>query len=324
MLWNTVVQASIIISPILFAMNRVKSWYRIGSSPTCHYDFSSNELNSWIKRPTSVCCQEIWTHNRLYYIEHAPQISDEAYDHLVKRLEAIEREHPDWTSSTSPTQQVNEALTRGFASVRHQTPMLSLANTYSSEEIEAFLQRMIKLVEKNALTFTVELKMDGIAVSVRYEKGVLTRGVTRGNGWEGDDITANIRMVSNLPHQILGPNVPDILEVRGEVYMPRDVFQANNVQKVQEGESPWANPRNAAAGSLKLLDPRLVAKRRLAIAFYGLAEESTIPLKNQSEIAPYLQQLGLPTVDYIAHCHSFEEIWQFTEQVRQLRPTFAL
>jgi DNA ligase (NAD+) len=264
-------------------------------------------------------CQEIWHHNRLYYVEHAPIISDEEYDHLFKKVEKIEAEHPEWLDSSSPTQRVGESLTAGFKTVVHRNPMLSLANTYSKEEIEEFIKRMYKLVEKKEIAFVSELKMDGIAISVTFEKGVFVRGVTRGDGREGDDVTHNIRTIAALPLKLFGTHVPDFMEIRGEVFMPHAAFERLNEQRVLNGETEWANPRNAAAGSLKLLDPKEVARRELGVVFYGIAEESSAQVEKQSQVLPFLRALGLPTLEHQAICHSTEAIWEFAEKVRHLR-----
>lgn len=268
-------------------------------------------------------CQEIWMHNRLYYIEQRPRISDEEYDHLLKKLEEIEKEHPDWVDASSPTRRVGESLIGGFKSVKHRTPMLSLANTYSKEEIEEFLQRMHKMLGKQEIPFFLELKIDGIAISLTYEKGILTQGVTRGDGKEGDDITANLKTIEAIPLRLYGDDIPDFLEVRGEAYLPHRVFLKLNEQRVLNGEEEWANPRNAAAGSLKLLDPKEVAKRKLSLFCYGVTEESSARLKKQSEIAPFLRNLGLPTLEHTALCHTFDDIWDFAEKIRTLRRTFS-
>lgn len=268
-------------------------------------------------------CQEIWHHNKLYYVDHAPVLSDEEYDSLLKKLEKMEKEHPEWVTSASPTQRVNESLTKGFKTVTHRTPMLSLANTYSKEEIEDFIKRIRKLVEKDHFAFTTELKMDGIAVSLSFEKGIFTRGVTRGDGRAGDDVTANLRTIASLPLQLYGEHLPDFLEVRGEVYMPHSVFDQLNEQRVLDGEVEWANPRNAAAGSLKLLDPHETSKRQLAVVCYGIAEESSARLEKQSEVVSYLKNWGLPALDYTALCHRLEEIWEFAEKVRCVRSSLS-
>ncbi len=266
-------------------------------------------------------CQEIWAHNHKYYVEHKPAISDEEFDALYRQLQEIENAHPDWISPDSPTQQVMEALTEGFKTVQHRVPMLSLANTYSKEEIADFIKRIHKLVEHGAFAFSCELKMDGIAISALYEKGVFIRGVTRGDGRMGDDITANMKTIADLPMRLHGKDVPDLLEVRGEVFMRHAVFKKLNDEKAEAGESLWANPRNAAAGSLKLLDPREVARRRLSVVFYGVAEDSAGAFKSQEDCHGYLQGHGLPALQCHALCHSLDEIWQFTEMVRQKRPS---
>lgn len=266
-------------------------------------------------------CEEIWYHNKLYYADHAPIISDEAYDHLLKKLEQVEERHPEWILPTSPTQRVGEALTQGFPSVVHRIPMLSLANTYSKEEIEDFIKRIHKLLETKESTFTAELKMDGIAVTVIYEGGALIKGMTRGDGKKGDEITNNIRTIASLPLQLSGDHIPDYLEVRGEVFMPRATFQLLNESRAAAGDELWANPRNAAAGSLKLLDPKEVANRGLQIVFYGVAEETPFQLRSQYASHVFLRELGLPILQHIAQCHHLEEIWTFAEKVRILRST---
>lgn len=268
-------------------------------------------------------CQEIWYHNRLYYIEHAPEVSDEAYDLLFKRVEQIERQHPEWITGASPTQRVNESLTTGFHTIKHRTPMLSLANTYSKKEIEDFLQRIHKATSGKENQFNAELKMDGIAISATFEKGKFVRGVTRGNGKEGDDITINLRTIEQLPLCLIGDDIPEFLEIRGEVFMPHAVFNKLNEQKLQSGEPLWANPRNAAAGSLKLLNPKEVAARELSIVFYGIAEESSSKITQQSSVAPYLKSLGLPCLEYVDVCKDLEGIWNFAEKIRQKRMTLS-
>lgn len=266
-------------------------------------------------------CEEVWRHNRLYYVEHQPVISDTEFDLLLKRVEKIESEHPEWVTPASPTQRVGEVLTEGFKTVKHKVPMLSLANTYSQEEVEEFVKRMVKLTGKTHLTYCCELKMDGIAVTARYEKGVFVQGVTRGNGKQGDDITANLRTIASLPLKLTGEHIPDHLEIRGEVFMPHAVFQALNKEKEAASEQLWANPRNAAAGTLKLLDPKEAAKRGLDVVFYAIAEDSSDAVKDQYSSHAFLNSLGLPTLHQVARCHNIDEIWAFAEKVHQIRPT---
>lgn len=262
----------------------------------------------------SKLCQEIWNHNRLYYSGH-PIISDQEFDFLLKKLEKIEKEHPEWITPTSPTQRVGEAAT-SFQTVPHRIPMLSLANTYSKEEIADFIKRIQKLSQRSDVAFCCELKMDGVAITAHYEKGVFTRGITRGDGRKGDDITSNMRTIVNLPLQLYG-DVPDSLEVRGEVFMPHKAFERLN----KDQEVGWANPRNAAAGSLKLLDPKISSQRGLKVVFYSVAETSDKTLKNQYESHSYMKSLGLPTLSYISMAHSLDDIWKATDDVLKLRKT---
>ena len=275
--------------------------------------------NSALRAEYERLCVEIWEHNRRYYVESRPVISDEMFDTLLRRLVEIEANHPNWISPLSPTQRVNESPSEGFKNISHRVPMLSLANTYSRDEIVEFIKRLEKLVEYQALAYSCELKMDGIAISATYERGVFVQGVTRGDGRVGDDITANMRAIKNLPMYLRGDNFPELLEVRGEVFMPHIVFKGANEKKIQEGEEPWANPRNAAAGSLKLLDARLSAERGLSVVFYGIADMTDLPVNSQYASHDFLQQLGLPILEERALCHSFEDIWLFIEKIHRLR-----
>ncbi len=266
-------------------------------------------------------CETIWHHNRRYYIEHAPEISDEEYDFLYKKLEDIEKEHAEWITLASPTQRVGETLTDGFHAVSRKIPMLSLANSYSKEEIEEFIARMQKWTENQFVSFTAELKMDGIAISAIFRNGIFVQGVTRGDGSQGDDITSNMRTISLLPLQLYGEHIPSYMELRGEVFMPRATFEKLNEQRMANGEPLWANPRNAAAGSLKLLNPKEVAKRGLSIVFYGVAEEATETIDRQSKVSPWLRSMGLPTLELVATCHSIDDIWAFAQHVHSIRDT---
>ncbi|HSW86533.1 MAG TPA: NAD-dependent DNA ligase LigA [Rhabdochlamydiaceae bacterium] len=265
--------------------------------------------------------EEIRTHDRHYYAQAKPVISDYEYDMLVKKVEAIETEHPDWVSPTSPTRRIGDTLTKGFRQIEHEVPMLSLDNTYSKEELEDFVKRVHKLLERKDVVFCAELKMDGVAVSVRYEDGIYVRALTRGDGRKGDDVTANMKTILNLPLELSGSHIPDILEVRGEVFMPLNVFKKQNQEKEDAGEEVWANPRNAAAGSLKLLDPKEVSKRRLSTVFYGIAIDSSNSIKTQFEAQEFLEKLGLPGFDkrHRRQCHDSEEIMKFADKVEKER-----
>ncbi len=264
---------------------------------------------------------EVQRHDRLYYVEHAPEITDYAYDQLYKKLQAIEQAHPDWILSTSPTQRVLEKTTKGFKQAAHTVPMLSLDNTYKEEEIEAFIARVHKLLEKKEVAFCGELKMDGVAVSVRYEKGIFVQALTRGDGKKGDDITANMRTIRSVPLELIGSHIPDEIEIRGEVYMPHAAFQKQNKQKEEAGEDLWANPRNAAAGSLKLLDPAEVSVRGLEAVFYGLAEGVHPEAPSQHQVHAVLKKWGLPVFASKHHavCSSIQEIMEFAHKIEKER-----
>lgn len=264
---------------------------------------------------------EIARHDRLYFVENRPEISDYEYDRLYKQLEKIEKEHPEWIVATSPTQRVGKALTKGFQQVAHSEPMLSLANTYSYEEIQQYVQRVHKLLETHHVPLCAELKIDGVAVSVRYENGMYVRALTRGDGRKGDDITANMKTLRSLPLHLKGRDIPQVLEVRGEVFMPLKEFQRQNQIKEDAGEEEWANPRNAAAGSLKLLDPSETAQRGLRVIFYGVSAEGERIVKTQTEVHAYLHKLGLPVLshEFLACCETMDEIVRFAEKVEKKR-----
>ena len=266
---------------------------------------------------------EISRHDHLYFSLAKPVISDFEYDQLMRRLLDIEKEHPEWVTPSSPSQRISPALTHGFHQVEHVTPMLSLDNTYSRDEIGDTLKRIHKLLEGRHVTFCCELKLDGVSVSVRYEKGRLVRALTRGDGRKGDDVTANFKTIRNAPLELSGTHIPDALEVRGEVYMPRKVFAALNAEKKEQGQELLANPRNAAAGSLKLLDSHEVAKRRLAAVFYGIAEDSSHAVQEQRDVHTVLEKLGLPVFEkeFRKVCKDLEEIMDFADKVEKERAT---
>jgi len=234
----------------------------------------------------------------------------------------MEKEHPEWITPNSPSQRVGEMVSTGFEEVPHAVPMLSLANTYSTEELDDFVKRVIKWLDGKKAEFYAELKMDGLAVSALYEKGVFVRGVTRGDGKKGDNITQNMRTILSLPLNLTGESVPDVLEVRGEVFMTKSVFMDLNQKKEEQGQAPWANPRNAAAGSLKLLDSKETAERRLCIVFYGIAQDSSNSCKSQEEAIKLLQEVGLPTFENHFHttCKSVDDVMKFASSIEKERP----
>jgi DNA ligase (NAD+) len=263
---------------------------------------------------------EVQAHDKRYYDEAKPLISDYQYDQLIRALIDYENEHPAEVAADSPTQRVAESPTEGFVQKEHLAPMMSLANTYSEEEVADFLKRVEKLTEKTGVSYLCELKMDGTAISLRYDQGRLIHALTRGNGKKGDDVTANIKTISSIPLQLKGKGWPSSFEVRGEVYLPIASFRALNASREEAGLEPFANPRNAAAGSLKLLDPQEVARRRLHIVCYGVGEGQA-PSDTQEELIEQLHRWGMPVADpaHRALCHNLDEIVCFARHIQSLR-----
>src|SRR3954449_3738204 len=212
--------------------------------------------------------KEIRKHDRLYYQDAAPVISDREYDRLYKELLDLETQFPDLLTPDSPTQRVGGKPLQAFAQIRHGAPMLSLDNTYSEDEVANFYKRITKLLPDEKIPVVIEPKVDGVAVSVMYEKGRLKYAATRGDGVVGDDITQNIKTIRSVPHQLSG-DAPTVFELRGEAYLDKTGFERLNKERETAGLPLFANPRNAAAGSLKHLDPKAVALRPLGIVFYG-------------------------------------------------------
>lgn len=246
-------------------------------------------------------------HNRKYYIENEPEISDYEYDQLMRELGEMEEAHPDLVTPDSPTQRVAGAPTGAFAAVRHSVPMLSLENTYTPRELEGFDRRVSKLLPGEPVRYVVEPKLDGVGVALTYESGRLTRGATRGDGVTGDDVTANLKTIRSIP--LLLDGVPEgvMLEVRGEVYMPRRDFDELNRERKRAGERPFANPRNAAAGSLKLLDPREVEARPLEALFYTLVGGDLISVETQHEALSAFREMGLRANPHAVLCDDIGE-----------------
>ncbi len=253
---------------------------------------------------------ELERHNRLYYEDAAPVISDQEYDRLLKELEVIETEHPDLVTPDSPTQRVGGAPLAEFATVSHSVPMLSIDNTYNYGEIRDWDVRVRKgLNAGEPVRYAVELKVDGVAVSLRYESGLFVQGATRGDGERGDDITKNLRTVKGIPLRLTGQgNQPDLLEVRGEVYMTAcELIRLNELRAANE-EAPYANPRNVTAGTLKLLDPKLCAQRNLLFVAHGIGETRGISARSYVEILADLKQRSIPISPFNAIFESIEDV----------------
>ncbi len=264
-------------------------------------------MTSDIKKRIEQLRTEIRRHDYLYYVLNQPKISDQQYDKLFTELKSLEEQHPELITPDSPTQRVSEQPLEGFETIRHAIPMLSIDNTYSPEELRAFDERVAKGLESHDYDYVVELKIDGVASSLRYEHGLLITGATRGDGRAGDDVTANVRTIKAIPLRLTG-DVPDVLEVRGEVYMPTKSFIALNKQREKEGEALFANPRNATAGSLKLLDSRITAKRNLSFFAYATGEISQPLGKDHYETLQAFKKLGLPVNPNIKKAKNIDEV----------------
>ena len=253
-------------------------------------------------------CEEIEKHNRLYYQEAKPEISDKEYDKLLKELVDLEKKHPELANANSPTQRVGGAPIDGFVTLKHRLPMLSIDNTYSPSELREFDKKVCKGLGKDKPSYMVELKIDGVAISLIYENGILTAGVTRGDGEKGDDVTQNLKTVGGVPLKLNTKKPPALLEVRGEVYMARANFARLNEQRVKEGLDKFANPRNSTAGSLKLLDPKLCAARKLSLFAYAIGAMEGIQVKSQTETLKLLHDFGFPVNSNATQLDSIEEV----------------
>jgi len=269
---------------------------------------------------------EIRRHDQAYYVEAQPTVSDREYDQLYRELLDLEAAHPELRTPDSPSQRVGGEPIDGFETVRHAVPMMSLDNTYSQEEVCEFVERVQKLLPGESLDWVVEPKADGIAISLRYEEGQFTVGATRGDGVAGDDVTANLRTIRSIPLRLqsLGQaEAPAVFEARGEVIMTRSGFEIMNQAREAEGEPLFANPRNATAGSLKQLDPALVARRPLDIVLYGSGEVAGGPeVDSQLRLFAALDQLGFRTPEHTWHCNSTEEILEAIDELDRLRNGF--
>lgn len=274
-----------------------------------------------LEREAEVLRDEIERHNRLYYLEAAPEISDREYDRLLDRLKEIEAEHPELAVEDSPTRRVGGAPLAQFTTVVHAVPMLSIDNTYNFDEVREWDARVRRgLNPGEPVRYVVELKVDGVAVSVRYEGGRFVLGATRGDGERGDDVSANLRTVREIPLTLKGEH-PDILEVRGEVYMTNaELVRLNEIRKAA-GEKPFENPRNSTAGSLKLLDSRLCAQRRLRFIGHGLGEARGLGGLSFYEVLMKLRALGLPVSPHLARYETIDEVIEHAREWETRRNT---
>ncbi len=267
---------------------------------------------------------QIARHNRLYYELDRPEISDAEYDRLMQELRALERAHPKLLTADSPTQRVGAPPSGKFAKVRHAVPMLSLANALAPEDVVAFVERVrrfLGLEGGEPIDFTAEPKIDGLSLSLRYERGGLARGATRGDGTEGEDVTPNVKAVRGIPRTLEGGDAPEVCEVRGEVYMMKSAFLALNAQQEAAGRPVFANPRNSAAGSLRQLDPAVTASRPLEFFAYAWGEMTALPARTQWGMLEWFARHGLKTNPLARLCHSVEELLEFHREIELVRAT---
>ena len=262
-------------------------------------------------------------YNHRYYVQDDPEVPDAEYDRVFQQLKALEAQHPELVSAQSPTQRVGAAPLSSFAQVQHEKPMLSLDNAFSAEDLADFYRRVSdRLGMSQAIDFACEPKLDGIAVSLMYEQGVLVRGATRGDGTTGEDITHNVRTIPSIPLRLNGDNIPAKLEVRGEIYMPKAGFTRFNAEAETRGEKTFVNPRNAAAGSLRQLDARITAKRPLEMCCYGVGvvEGGSLPASHTETMAQ-LAHWGMKTSRYLRLASGLEGCLAYYEEMAELRNT---
>lgn len=275
------------------------------------------DIPAYVRKKVEELRKKIEYHEYLYYVLNKPEITDEEFDNLMKELQQWEKKYPELITPDSPTQRVGGKPLESFEKVTHSSPMLSLENAYSFEELREWEERAERILPGESWTYVAELKIDGLSVSLIYEKGILKRGATRGDGMVGEDVTQNIKTIKVIPLR-LKENLK-YLEVRGEVYMPWEAFTKLNKEKEEEGEPLFANPRNAASGSLRLLDPRITAKRGLKAYFYNIVSMDGGVPETQKDALIKLKELGFPTNPLWAHLKNLKEVVDFIEEAKEKR-----
>ena len=263
---------------------------------------------------------EIRHHDRLYYIESNPELTDLEYDRLLQQLTTLEELNPELITPDSPTQRIGDQPVSHLQSVTHRVPMLSIDNTYSTDELREYYDRVRKQLSDEVIEWIVELKIDGAAASIFYEKGQLVRGVTRGNGKIGDDITHNVRTISELPLRLTGRDLPEVLEVRGEVYITNSDLAELNALQVERGESPFANPRNTAAGALRLQSAKQCAERRLRMFCHGVGYSEGLSATSNSEFLEQIRGYGLPAIPHYRCCKTFDDAVTYCDELIDMLP----
>ena len=263
---------------------------------------------------------EIAVHRKRYYIDNDPDVSDAEYDALERELVEIEQAFPESITPDSPTQRVGGEPSSGFKSYRHRTPLLSLDNSYGPEELRQWETRLRRALDDIEPTYMVEPKIDGLSVAVHFENGRLESGVTRGDGTVGEDVTPNVRTIRSIPLRLMDGEAR-ALEARGEVFLPRGVFESLNLERVAAGEPPFANPRNAAAGALRMLDARITAQRKLDCFFYDIAFWEGPPRETHEESFELLHELGLRTNPLNRVCATIDEVLGAFDELGRMRET---
>jgi len=265
---------------------------------------------------------ELESHDKAYYQDDAPKVSDAEYDALRQRFNAIEARFPEFVTSASPSQKIGAAPSGRFAKVRHAVSMLSLDNAFAEEDVVDFvgrIRRFLKLTDDEEIDFSAEPKIDGLSMSLRYQSGELVTAATRGDGAEGEDVTANIRTLEDVPKKLKGRNIPEVCEVRGEVYMTKAAFLALNERQKAAGDTIFANPRNSAAGSLRQKDPSITASRPLGFFAYAWGEMSEMPEETQSGMIKWFERCGFKTNPLTKLCHSVEQLIAFHRKIEEAR-----
>jgi len=264
---------------------------------------------------------ELEAHDKRYYQEDAPSITDAEYDALRRRFNELEKRFPELVGAESPSQKVGAAPSGRFKKVQHAVPMLSLENAFTEEDVRDFADKIVRFLRLNdyRIDFSAEPKIDGLSMSLRYEGGELVTAATRGDGAVGEDVTANIRMLEDVPQKLEGRNLPDVCEVRGEVYMTKSAFLALNKRQVESGETPFANPRNSAAGSVRQKDPKITASRPLGFFAYAWGQMSAMPADTQTKMIHWFERCGFKTNPLTKRCHSIDELIAFHHTIEERR-----
>jgi DNA ligase (NAD+) len=256
--------------------------------------------------------KELNYHSYRYYVLDDPVVSDEEYDRMIRELINIEEEYPQLITPDSPTRRVGAQPDDAFSPIEHRARMMSLDNVFDKEELEAFINRVENHVGKT--DYICELKIDGAGIALTYEGGVFIQGATRGDGVTGEDVTANLKTVRSLPLHLLGDKLPSVLEIRGEVFMPKQSFLELNVLREEEGQSPFANPRNAAAGSLRQLDPHVTAARHLDLICYEIGYVAGVDLQTQARVLEQISEWGFHVSEHWHHVKSVNEMEKICDE----------